>query len=355
MNRFSGGKHAAASRLAALFFAASLLCCDGILAQQKGALTNASVVSMVKGGMSESVILYVIKNRDSDFTTTPVAVQELKKGEVSQKIIDAMIAAKSRPVESASGTPAGTPAARGGGTPSQRQPFVLLTKGTETRPLPALIARVTSAKVERKDLGSLATQGAVTRALEGTADLAVDAAVSSAASSIGSSVASPVGNVAKGVIGGLFKSKPKLTYLWAIPVQIPLTPVPQEKPRFEVHYRGTPQVSADDFTPVIVRLIREKRNDWRLVGASEGEPDALESEEWEIYDDFSQEEVSSSVTQRENGPAIIEPDDPLDPGEYAICLRPTSGSKAFSGPEIVGNTQEGRLFNSVWGFKIEKK
>jgi hypothetical protein len=342
------------SRVPAAFaFILTLLLYAGAIAQQKGAMTNSTVISMVKGGTSESVILYVMKNSETDFTTTPAAIQELKNAQVSQRLIDAMASARSKPADASS--PSSGASARPGAGASQRQPYVLLQKEKESRPIAALLARVTSAQVERKDLGALASQGVVTRALEGTADLVADNALDRAASSIGSSVASPVTGAAKSIVGGLFKRKPKLTFLWSIPVQVPLAAVPTDKPKFEVYYRAVQHVKSDDFDPVIVRLVREKRDDWRLVGASEGAPDALESDEWEICDDFSQEEISCSVKETEQGAKAIEPKGPLEPGEYAVLLRPTSSSKTFSGPDIAGSKDEGRLFNSVWGFKIDKK
>lgn len=237
---------------------------------------------------------------------------------------------------------------RAGSSSPARQPYVELVGDKSRMAVPRFFARITTAKVDRKDLADLATEGAVGRSLENTAEDAAGSLIPR-----GSSLASSAGEAAKGLVGGLFKKKPKLTYLWSIPVQAGLVTIPSDKPVFQVYYQSVPHVNGDDFAPAIVRLVRERKNDWQLVGASEGPPDALSDDDWELYDDFSEEEVKVSVTRGDHGQMTIEPRKPLDSGEYAVVLRPISGSKKFSGQDISANANDGLLFNSVWGFCVK--
>jgi hypothetical protein len=62
--------------------------------EEKKALTNADVLSMVKAGLAESTIVLSFQQAVTNFDTTPNALIILKKQGVSAKILDAMLSAK---------------------------------------------------------------------------------------------------------------------------------------------------------------------------------------------------------------------------------------------------------------------
>jgi hypothetical protein len=43
----------------------------------------------------------------------------------------------------------------------------------------------------------------------------------------------------------------------------------------------------------------------------------------------------------------------LQPGEYAVALRPINKDKKFSGTSVSQNTGDGLFFNSVWSFELQ--
>lgn len=61
----------------------------GVAGQKK--VTNADVVAMVKGGLPESTIILSIQKGPTEFDTSALALLELKKQGVNQRIMDAMI------------------------------------------------------------------------------------------------------------------------------------------------------------------------------------------------------------------------------------------------------------------------
>ena len=72
------------------------------VAQEKtedSVLTNDSVVELVKSGISEGIILAKIKNSNTKFDTSSVALVKLKENGVSENIILAMIEAKPKATE----------------------------------------------------------------------------------------------------------------------------------------------------------------------------------------------------------------------------------------------------------------
>lgn len=79
-------------------------------AEAQEVLTNDSVVSMVKGGLSEGVVLARIRSSPANFDTSTNSLLALKKAGVSDKVIEAMVSAP-RSGAAAAAPAAPTPAA----------------------------------------------------------------------------------------------------------------------------------------------------------------------------------------------------------------------------------------------------
>lgn len=65
-------------------------------ATQKKPLTNQDIVTMVKGGLEESIILLTIDASSTEFDLSPDALIALKKQGVSETVIRAMVAAQAK-------------------------------------------------------------------------------------------------------------------------------------------------------------------------------------------------------------------------------------------------------------------
>jgi hypothetical protein len=74
-------------------------------------LTNDSVTSMVKGGLSEAVVLARIRSSPANFDTSTSSLLALKKAGVSDKVIEAMVTAPRSGAAAAAAPAAPTPAA----------------------------------------------------------------------------------------------------------------------------------------------------------------------------------------------------------------------------------------------------
>jgi len=70
-------------------------------AQEKTILKNADIVRMTKSGLGEDVILALIRESQTAFSTTPKDLVDLKKAKVSEAVIQAMISAVPSPLEPA--------------------------------------------------------------------------------------------------------------------------------------------------------------------------------------------------------------------------------------------------------------
>ena len=314
---------------------------------KKSALTNAAVVSMVKGGMPESLIVSTIQSSETQFDVSPQGLAELKAAGISKKVMDAMVAAEARkqaaPASSASAG-AGAPAAR---APLQ-QPYVQLLQEKAKRSLSAEQAQIAQVKTKNQDLNSLAAETLAFQVVQG---LATEAATQAAARS-GSAAAGAWGGAASSMMGGLFKKKPPtLTYVWGVPGPNSSNALPTNSPKFEIAYDAVPGVNAEEYTPVLVKLVPTKNN-WRLVGAGKGKEDAAQSADWDVYSSFVEQKVPATVNKSASGRFELAPASPLAPGEYALVLRPLARNKKFAGTELTSNQGEGRLFNAVWTFSL---
>jgi hypothetical protein len=74
--------------------------------QQSKALTNDDVVSMISGGLDESLIVGAIQANDENFDVSAIGLLALKKAGVGDKIIQAMLAAEAKKHNPPSALPA---------------------------------------------------------------------------------------------------------------------------------------------------------------------------------------------------------------------------------------------------------
>ena len=332
--------------------ASALLAGSGVAARpQSGPLKNDTIVSMVKGKMPESVILNTIQTSDAQFDVSPAALAELKTAGVSTRVVDAMVAAGARPRGTTPPAAAGPGPVRLAPAPARPpgQPYAELVQDTTRQDIPTTTTRLTQADTKNQDLNALSTDGVLARSLQNLAtDVATRAAVKTGVAAGGS-----VAGAAASTLGGLMRRKPTVVYVWALASQDSGTTVAAGTPRFEISFAGIPGVNANEYAPVIVRLVPAS-NEWRLVGAARGEVGALQSldADWELYSSFSEEKIPAKLTSLSAGRLQIEPGTPLGPGEYAIVLRPLSKKKKFSGADLTNQRGDGSLFNSIWPFVV---
>src|SRR5437867_2592633 len=87
-----------------------LLIVTGVSAQQKNpALSNDDILKMVKGGLQETTVLNAMAANETDFDVSAKALLDLKQAGISDKIIDAMLAAEAKKRNAASPAPTSVP------------------------------------------------------------------------------------------------------------------------------------------------------------------------------------------------------------------------------------------------------
>jgi hypothetical protein len=323
-------------------------------------LGNADVIEMTNAKFGDSTILAAMAANEMRFDISPRALVALKEAGVSEKVIEAMLAAEtsSRRAEAeasrappAIATAAGTApppsaefvrlsamierlatqqdaaaaARRAPDTPPSADPAPrawILSEG-DRMPLPPTIAQV--AMTDDKTGNRLKTlQG-----LAGTALVFVNPAVGGIATAF----------------GGLFHSdSQKRTAIWAL-AGTGATRQLKSQPVFEVEFGHIPGVDPDEYQPAIVRLVPTKDN-YRLVAAAKTDgvkagamPDGP----------IIEEPIVTKLEQLGRGRYRAAVNGSLPSGEYALVLRPVDKDDRGRHRRRRSEASLGDLFGGVVG------
>jgi hypothetical protein len=157
-------------------------------------------------------------------------------------------------------------------------------------------------------------------------------------------------SMASGFMPGMRPGAPKVTYAWGLPGRNSSRTLNDINPIFELTYGGIPGVDPDAYEPEVLKLVQTKDN-YRLVGATQMKMTAKnmrggggpENGKW-----ISEDRWPSHCDKEERGFYVLRVDSPLEPGEYAVVLRPVKGYKGTSSG-LGGHAQ---VFYSVWDFSI---
>ena len=325
--------------------------------QTASPLTNDDVLKMIGGGLGESTILTVIQSSPGNFDVSVAALLVLKKAGATGNEIDAMVrAASSKPNTSiAVPPPSPGPAPPDHATPNEPSVRMLPAASTAGMILRLEKAQLAQTRTKATSLGGMANgsiSGQITQAGVSTA----------AMEGVAHSGGSIVGTVAMGQAGGLLggalshRSKPAVTYVWAISGSDSAFRTSVNTPRFQVEFAGMRNFNPDDFEPAIVKLTPSTTpTASRLVGATQGKEDATSKSamDWPAYSGFLEDRVTAKKTKLSTGKFEIAVLSPLEPGEYGVVLRPVSQNMKFSGADIARNQGTGKIFTAVWSFKVQ--
>ena len=163
-------------------------------------------------------------------------------------------------------------------------------------------------------------------------------------------MAMSVFSMGSGFMPGMRPGAPKVTYVWGLPGRKSSRELTDTNPMFELNYGDIPGVDPDAYEPAVLKLVQSKDN-YRLVGATQIKMTAKnmmagaspENGKW-----ISEDRWPSRVDKEERGFYILHVNTPLEPGEYAVVLRPVKGYKATSSG-LGGHAQ---VFYSVWDFSV---
>jgi hypothetical protein len=146
-----------------------------------------------------------------------------------------------------------------------------------------------------------------------------------------------------------------VTYVWGVPSPASANVLQTVSPSFALDLSRAIGISIDDYEPEIVKLT-PAQNTCRIVGATQGKADARSSPEadWQMYSHFLEERVATRADKQGPGKYSVSPGSELQPGEYAVVLRPISKEKKFSGGDVARAQGDGLMFDAIWTFQISE-
>lgn len=352
-------------RMAAIV--ACVVFCSVALGQQaQKPLTNKDVVTMVKGGLDESVVVAAIQEHPANYDTSPTALLALKKAGVTKGEMNAILAASGNGAANGGAAAPSTQAADAGGAssaPSQpiaaplaasgprwQMPTVALVQNGSSQALALEKTQLAETKTKPQSLASLAKDSAVTQGIQ--------IGVTDAANGVAGHMSTPVGGSmvqqAGGIFGGMMAHRqPEATYVWGVPGPASSNVLQTTMPKFSVNFAKAPGVNPNEFAPEIVKLT-PAQNTCRLAGATRGKEDARshDAADWEVYSGFVEDRVAVDLQKTAPGVYEISPQSALVPGEYAVVLRPVTKTQKFSGGDVARGQGPGLMFDTLWSFEV---
>jgi hypothetical protein len=312
-------------------------------------LTNDDVITMVKSGMPESVVVSALQSRPGKFSTSTSQLVRLHKAGVTENELNAMIAASSKD-NSGNPMPSETAQAAAPSIPKSRMPTLNVTAGGNTQELHLEKTQLAETKTKPSSMKSLASDSVVTQAMQTGINQAATTAAMHMNSSIGGESIQQAGSIFSSVMS---HRQAKMTYVWGVAGPASTNVLQSASPSFTVDFSRVLGVTPDDYAPAIVKLI-PAQNTCRIIGATQGKADARSTPaaDWQIYSSFLEERVNSQVQKLAPGKYKISPASELAAGEYGIVLRPVSKTKNFSGGDVARAQGDGLMFDAAWTFQI---
>jgi len=318
-------------------------------------LTNDDVISMVHKKLPESVVVSAIQAGPSKFNTSTSELIRLNAAGVSEKELNAILAASGN---ASAGVPS-APAKESSMQPDEemppsksRMPRVVVSQGGSSQELKLEKTQLAETKTKPSSMKALAGDSAVTQAMQAGVNTASYAAATHMNSGIGGSTVQEAGSIFSGIMS---HRSPTVTYVWGVPSPNSTNLLASTKPAFAVDFSRAIGVHADEFEPAIVKLT-PAQNTCRIVGATQGKQDVRSSPaaDWQMYSHFLEERVASTPQKLAPGKYKIVANSELVPGEYGIVLRPVSKDKRFAGGDVARAQGEGLMFDAIWTFQISE-
>jgi hypothetical protein len=235
-------------------------------------------------------------------------------------------------------------------TSKSHMPKLYVMQDGTAHELPLEKTQLATTKNKPSSMKSLAADSAVTQAMQAGINTASWDAATHMNSGVGGSAVQQAGSIFSGAIG---HRTPTVTYVWGVPSPTSTNVLQTVSPSFLMDFSRVIGVNADDYAPVIVKLT-PAQNTCRIAGATQGKADVRSSPaaDWQVYSHFLEERVATNAEKLAPGKYKVSSASELQPGEYAVVLRPVAKEKKFSGGDVARAQGDGLMFDAAWTFQV---
>jgi hypothetical protein len=307
----------------------------------KTPITNEDVQQMLSQGVADDVVIQSISANDVNFDVSPAALMALKKANVSDKVVQAMLAAESSKREAATQKIAAA-------TQSSHSGHNSLNPN-----MPSPNQQGVSSEVQLPKVSLILNDSRQLMNPSGTEVAAGKGKGGSGAGSVakgfgkGLLIATNMAGVPVPHGGGRGPATPNVARNWALPGRNSQFTIQSATPKFELEFGSLPGVDPDAYEPVLLKLVQTKDN-WRMVSTSR---DKFDKHGNDTRSDKIKPEnkVLIAVNMLGRGHLIVTPATDLAPGEYGLLLHPKKAEKEYAG---VTDANADAIFYSVWDFSL---
>ncbi len=330
---------------------------------------NPGVLAMTKAGFAESTILAAIEANPTHFDVRPRELVELKNEGVSERVIEAMLTAETLKKQTAAIATAKVDKHEQPGQQITSEEFAKLSvmieqlaarqeaaAATNREPdPPAAVDRTPHAWIERAGermaIPPTIAQVAFTDERDSTRMKTLQGIGSKALA-----FANPALGGITSTIGNLFGSDTEhRSAVWAL-VGTAAARELDPSPHFEIEFGNIPGVNPDAYQPAFVRLVPTIDN-YRLVAAAKTEgAGSVTRPSGPIIEEL----VETSTSRMSRGRYRAQPAAALDPGQYALVLRPIQKKErrkdrknASLGELLGGGTSQ--ILYLTWDFTVKPR
>jgi hypothetical protein len=311
-------------------------------------LTNNDVQVMLSQGLSDDVVVEAISANEVNFDVSPTGLLALKKANVSDKVVQAMLAAESEK-RKARAQQISAAAAQQSPRTGVSQGYAMFNPNIPMPNQPAVAAEAQMPKItlivgdRRQPMNPSGTEIASGKGKGGSAAGSVLKGFGKTVLVATNMAGVPIPH--GGGRGGM--GVPNVARTWALPGRSSPFTIAHASPQFEIEFDDIPGVDPDSYEPVLLKLVQTKDN-WRLVSTSKDKFDKhgndTRSDKIKLED-----KIPLSVNPLGRGHLIVAPSAELPPGEYGLLLHPKKSEKEYAG---TANVNGDAIFYSVWDFSL---
>ncbi len=145
-----------------------------------------------------------------------------------------------------------------------------------------------------------------------------------------------------------------VTWVWATAVDAPAAVLSSRRPSFFVSYGEVAGLNASEWAPGVIRLL-PVGSGWRFVSAAPGSSHAKTAGEadWPLARVLVQASARTSLAGVAAGMVNVTLAAPLDPGEYALVIRPALSARRYAPRDVLGDEGPGVAFGAAWVFVVK--
>lgn len=313
----------------------------------RAAMTNDDVEQMLSQGLTEDVVVEAISANEVRFDVSPSGLLALKKANVSDRVVQAMLAAESKKREAATQRVTAAAAQQSGNFGLQRG-FTAFDTGMPMPNAQRLTGEVQLPKVtllvndKRQLMDPSETEIATGQGKGGSAAGSVLKGFGKTILMAGNMTGVPVPHGGRSGPG-----MPNVGRTWALPGRTSDLTIRSLSPKFEVEFGDIPGIDPDSYEPILLRLVQTKDN-WRLVSTSKDKFDR-HGNDTRLDKIKPEEKFAITIKSLGRGHLIVEAATELASGEYGLILHPKKSQKEYAG---ITNANADAIFYSVWDFSL---